>query len=91
NSEKFATALVTLPRRVDDALPRTSTPKSGAANNDGPQPQAAASGSTAIIMAIFVLCAVLFVSQSSNTHPAMQTFALVLVLLAGLMALRDVA
>jgi predicted unusual protein kinase regulating ubiquinone biosynthesis (AarF/ABC1/UbiB family) len=91
NSEKFATALVTLPRIVDDALTRTSTPKSGAANNDRPQPQATASGSTAIIMAIFVLCAVLFVSQLSNTHPAMQTFALVLVLLAGLMALRDVA
>ncbi|HEY6253588.1 MAG TPA: AarF/UbiB family protein [Candidatus Angelobacter sp.] len=91
NSEKFATALVSLPKIVDDALTRASAPNpSQSAGNERPQNQTTGSGSTAIVTVILVFATILFMSQSSGTNPVMEKFALVLVLLGGLVALRNV-
>lgn len=91
NSEKFATAMVGLPRIVDEALTHASAPRTVQSAGEGrAQPQNKGSGSTAVATVILVFAVMLFVSRSSGTNPAMEKFALVLLLLAGLMALRNV-
>jgi len=91
NSEKFATAMVGLPKMVDDALTRVSAPNlSQSAGNQQSTPTRGG-GSAPMVMGILVFAAIFLISRSSSTSPATEKFAFVLLLLAGLMALRNVA
>jgi predicted unusual protein kinase regulating ubiquinone biosynthesis (AarF/ABC1/UbiB family) len=89
NSDKFANAIVSLPKMIDDALQRAS-----AANETWPEQdeaggrQTKTGGSTSDMTTICALAAVLFVFRSSAASPLTEKAALLLLLLAGWLALK---
>jgi len=86
NSDKFANALVSLPKIMDEALTRASAPSQSAPTLDDRSQAKRTSGTDITI--IFVFAMVLLVVQSASTNPLTEKLVLLLVLLAGLMALR---
>ena len=85
NSDKFATAMVQLPRVFDEALTRVSEPT--------PEPQGSAASfheergaSTANLT--FLLVLVVVISQLPNTHGWSDKILVVALMVAGLLALR---
>jgi predicted unusual protein kinase regulating ubiquinone biosynthesis (AarF/ABC1/UbiB family) len=89
NSDKFATALVTLPRILDDALTRASAPnQSDPTLDERSRPKTRTASRTPDVMMILIFVAMLLLLQSSNVNPLMEKLGLLLVFLAGLIALR---
>jgi len=89
NSERFATALVTLPRIMDDALTQASVPDHFGPTQD--KRRADQSSGTAGLPAICLLLTVLVLLRSSNASPSTDWPSLLLVMFAGLMVLRKFA
>jgi predicted unusual protein kinase regulating ubiquinone biosynthesis (AarF/ABC1/UbiB family) len=86
NSDKFATALINLPRMFDEALTRAVAAKQASPDTSCTSKR---NGETANNTIIFLLAAILllFRPSSMNQMPE-RLFLLLLVLLAGLVALR---
>ena len=86
HSDKFATAMVNLPKMLDQALTRAAAPNPASPAMESGRAAKRTGGNDA--MMIFVLVAVVLISQSSRVSPAMERVLLLLVFLAGMMALR---
>ena len=89
NSDKFATALINLPKIMDDALTRASAPPQSPHVLDKlegrPRRMGGALSSAAVLVA---LAAVVFASRPQAGSPLTEKFALLLIFLAGLIALK---
>lgn len=91
NSDKLATAVVTLPKMLDDALTQASEPnRFGPTLDQSGHRQTKESGSPAGVTMIAVVAAVLLLFQSSSMNPLTEKTALLLLVLAGMMALKHV-
>ena len=90
NTDKFATAFMNMPKILDDALTRASVPPQSSPVLDKPEThprrRVGALSSVAVLVA---LAAVIFASRSQATSLFSEKFALLLLLLAGLLALKD--
>lgn len=91
NSDKFANILVSLPKLLDDALTRSSTQDPVRSRLDESDRRHARSGGSRVdLTMIFVLAALLLFLQSSNMNPWTGKAILLLILLAGAMALNKI-
>jgi len=90
NSDKFATAFMNLPKIMDDALTRASVPPQSSPVSEKPEtyPRRRV-GALSSVAVLVVLAAVIFASRSQATSPFNEKFALLLLFLAGLLALKD--
>jgi ubiquinone biosynthesis protein len=86
NSDKFASAMVQLPRTFDDALTRASAP-SGALPDDR-QPQSRANGPASPALLVLLSIALLVISQLPQTHAWSDKIIPAALMLAGLLVLR---
>jgi hypothetical protein len=91
NSDKFATALVALPKIVDDALTRASGPNQSASTLGDSAPERKTGAFAANVTLVLALVAVLFVFHGSSTNLLQEKAALLLLLLVGLMVLKQLA
>jgi len=93
NSDKFANALIALPKIMDDALTRASGPNKAEHTVAESAHRQARTGSSLIdiSMICLVLALLILLLQSSNMSPMTEKAALLLLLLAGLLALRRFA
>jgi hypothetical protein len=93
NSDKFATAFITLPKIMDDALTHASVPNQFNPSVEKPdsRPQTTQVGLSGVTV-VLVLAAVILSSHSQTANPAnpmTEKLALLLLLLVGLVALRQ--
>jgi ubiquinone biosynthesis protein len=86
NSDKFASAMVQLPRTLDDALTHASIP--AGTLPDGKQPQSHGSGSSSSIFLVLLSIALLVVSQLPQTPMWSGKIIPAALMLAGLLVLR---
>jgi len=86
NSDKFASAMVQLPRTFDDALTRASSP-SGVLPEDR-QPRSRASGPVSPVLFVLLSIALLVISQLPQTHAWSDKVIPIVLMLAGLLVLR---
>ena len=92
NSDKFANAFVSLPKLIDDALRRTSAPNETRSDQDeaGGRPTKARSSMSDVTI-ICLLAVVLLFFWSSAADPMREKAVLLVLLLAGWVALKKFA
>lgn len=90
HSDKFATAMVNMPKMLDDALTRAAAPNPDSQGRESGRIDKR-TGGTSDMTIILALAAVVLMSQSSSVSPTMERLLLLLVFLAGLMTLKKSA
>ena len=85
NSDKFASAMVHLPRTFDDALTRTSAPSGALPDERQPQLRVGSSASPALLLVLSI--ALLVISQLPQTHAWSDKIIPAVLMLAGLLVL----
>lgn len=88
NSDKFAGILVNLPRTLDQALTRASLPAREITIQDGSDSRPR---NIAVVVAIFLLIVAVLASQSAHLSGATEKIVIGVLMLAGLLTLRDLA
>lgn len=92
NSDKLATAFITFPKIMDDALSHASEPRQFNPSPEHPDHSAQRSrGSLSALTVMLLLAAVLLASRSPGASALADKLPLLLLLLGGFMALRESA
>jgi len=89
NSDKFATALINLPKIMDDALTRASVPPPSTPVLDKPEASPRRKGSALFSVTLLAALAAVVFMHPQAASPITEKFALLVIFLAGLMALKD--